>query len=78
MTNEQIIGMILGNAATFGFLIKIIVPWSIKRAIEYTHLERDVKELQAFEIEQNQANKDVQKDLKGLSMKIDKAKENKT
>lgn len=68
MSNEQLGAFILANAVT----ITLLVRWFVNRAIEYTHLQRDVKELQDFENQQNLKNEKVQQDLKGLSIKIDK------
>lgn len=73
MTNEQVIAtivaLILGNGATAW----AVARWGIGRAIAYTHLERDVKELQTWRKEvQEPTNASVQKDLKGISIKIDR------
>lgn len=70
-TNSQIalwIGLfILGNGSAIGFCVK----WAVNRAIDYTHLQRDVKELQDFKKEQIETNKKNEFDHKGLSIKID-------
>lgn len=71
-TNSQIalwIGaFILANGSAIGFFVR----WAVNRAIDYTHLQRDVKELQGFREEQKEINKDNERDHKGLSIKIDK------
>jgi hypothetical protein len=68
LSNEQLVAIILANAATlFG-----VFRFGVIRAIKYTHLERDVKELQDKAKLQDIVNGGVQKDLKGLSMKIDR------
>lgn len=68
MTNEQLGAFIIGNAVT----IAIFGRWIVNRAIDYTHLQRDVKELQDFEKQQSDINAKVQQDLKGISIKADK------
>lgn len=68
MTNEQLGAFILANAVT----IALFTRWVVNRAIDYTHLQRDVKELQDFEKAQELKNEQTLKDLKGLSIKIDK------
>ena len=70
MTNEQIVGFIIGNAAA----IFAVLKWGTIRAIKYTHLERDVLELQKAKEVQDLKNEKVQNDLKGLSMKINQVK----
>lgn len=70
-TNTQIalwIGLfLLGNGTTIGLVVK----WAVGRAVDYTHLVRDVRELQQNKKDQDAKNEKVQHDLKGLSMKID-------
>ena len=64
---------ILANGTTIGLLVK----WAVSRAVDYTHLVRDVKELQKNKEAQDLKNEKVQADLKGLSMKIDRKTNNK-
>jgi hypothetical protein len=76
VTNEELVGtavaLIVANGATvYGF-----ARWGIARAIEYTHLVRDVKELQTFRDETRKREAQVQADLKGLSQKIDRKTNN--
>lgn len=66
MTNEQIIGFIVGNAAA----IFAVLKWGTIRAIKYTHLERDVLELQKYRETIELRHEKTQNDLKGLSIKI--------
>jgi hypothetical protein len=74
MSNEQLIAIILANAATlFG-----VFRFGVIRAIKYTHLERDVVELQKKDLVHDQRHEKVQKDLKGLSIKIDRQTGRKT
>ena len=68
MSNEQIVGFIIGNAAA----IFAVLKWGTIRAIKYTHLERDVVELQKAKDVQDVFNKQILQDLKGLSIKIDR------
>jgi uncharacterized membrane protein (DUF106 family) len=68
MSNEQLGAFILANAVT----IALFTRWVVNRAIDYTHLQRDVRELQGFEKAQELKNEQTLKDLKGLSIKIDK------
>lgn len=68
MTNEQLGAFIFSNFV----VIVVAMTWVVRRAIEYTHLQRDVKELQDFEKSQEIKNEKVQQDLKGISTKIDK------
>jgi hypothetical protein len=68
MTNEQLIAIILTNAAT----LFAVARWGVDRAIKYTHLERDVKELQDSRDVAETRHEKIISDLKGLSMKIDR------
>lgn len=68
MSNEQLIGLLVGNA----FTLFAVLRWGVDRAIKYTHLERDVKELKDFEVTTEKRHERIQHDLKGLSMKIDR------
>lgn len=75
MTNDQLIllvgGFIIANAAT----IFAVVKWGVSRAIQYTHLERDVLELQKYRDLNDVKYERIQIDLKGLSIKINGLKE---
>lgn len=62
--------IILGNAVTIGLVFR----WAIARVIDYTHLQRDVKELQRDKLNQDAINLQNEADFKGLSMKIDRIK----
>lgn len=66
MTNEQIVAFIIGNAAA----IFAVLKWGTIRAIRYTHLERDVIELQKYREVLELRHEKTQNDLKGLSIKI--------
>lgn len=74
MTNEQFIGGLIAFVVTNSMAIFAILRWGVTRAIKYTHLERDVLELEDFEKAQIETNQKVQDDLKGLSMKINRVK----
>lgn len=71
MTNEQLVAFVIGNAAA----IFAVLKWGTIRAIKYTHLERDVVELQKKMVDQDLKNDRVQVDLKGLSIKINLIKD---
>jgi len=71
LNKTELGAFIVTNIVTIFFVIR----WAVNRAIEYTHLERDVKELQKFRLDQEAQNKTVMNDMKGLSMKINKVKE---
>lgn len=64
---------ILANGTTIGLIVK----WAVGRAVDYTHLVRDVRELQQNKKDQDAKNDKVQTDLKGLSIKIDRKTNNK-
>lgn len=69
MTNDELMqlgGAIVANALT--------IRWVVGSVINYTHLQRDVRELQANKMAQDDKNDKVQNDLKGLSIKIDNVK----
>lgn len=72
VTNEQFVAgavaFLVANAAT----LWAIGRWGVGRAIAYTHLERDVRELQEAVKSQLETNAQVQRDLKGISQKIDR------
>ncbi len=71
--NELVLAVglfVLGNAAT----IWAVLRWGVNRAIEYTHLKRDVMELQKYRETIEIRHEKTQNDLKGLSIKIDKTK----
>jgi hypothetical protein len=67
MTNEQIALWIASN----GIISWGVLRWGMKQAIDYTHKIRDIKELQDKSLKQDLINEKVERDLKGLSMKID-------
>ncbi len=71
MSNEQvvatIVALILGNGAT----AFAVARWGVTRAIEWTHMQRDIAELKTWRLAQEAKNDAVQKDLKGISIKID-------
>lgn len=64
---------ILGNAVTIGLVFR----WAIARVIDYTHLQRDVRELQVQKLTQDEINKKNEFDHKGLSIKLDNLKKEK-
>ena len=71
MTTEQVIQIIVGVIASNGLIFFGIFKWGVIRAIEYTHMQRDIKELKESEVDQLKFNLKVMDDLKGISIKID-------
>lgn len=78
MTNEQFIGGAVAFLIANGATLWAIGRWGVGRAIAYTHLERDVRELQKNHAAQLETNAKVQTDLKGLSIKIDRRTQDKS
>jgi hypothetical protein len=72
MTSDQFIQGLIAFAVANATVMFAIGRWGVTRAIKYTHLERDVVELQNVKKAQDETNAKVQNDLKGLSIKIDK------
>jgi hypothetical protein len=72
MTNEQIVGALAAFILANGATVFAIARWGVGRAIAYTHLVRDVKELQDFRKLTELRDAEIERDLKGLSMKIDR------
>jgi hypothetical protein len=72
LSNEQfgaaLIAFIVANAASLWAFTR----WGIGRAIAYTHLERDVKELQEAKKVSDQRHEKILKDMIGLSIKIER------
>lgn len=64
---------LLGNTVA----IALFFRWAIARVIDYTHLQRDVKELQKAKLDQDEVNKKNEFDHKGLSIKLDNIKKEK-
>lgn len=75
MTAEQfgtgLLAFLILNIAS----VWAIAKWGIGRAIAYTHLERDVKELQKYRDAAEAKHEKVLNDMKGLSIKINTIKE---
>jgi cell division protein FtsB len=72
VNTEQIVATIVGLIMGNGAVVYGIARWGIMRAIRYTHLERDVAELQKDLADLLAKHEKTQRDLNGLSQKIDR------
>ena len=75
MSTEQFAATLVGFLIANGTIVWAIFRWGVARAIEYTHLQRDVKELQGSAKIAVEKHEQVMNDLKGLSLKINRTKE---
>lgn len=67
MSNDQVVGAIVAFVIANGATVYGIARWGISRAIEYTHLVRDVRELRADLDRLEAKHEKVQYDLKGIA-----------